>query len=257
MKRLKFLFLFCFLFLLELNVFSVEATSDTLRLEIPSAITDRNSQIIYHLGYTVSFNADWQIPNWVAYELTKEEVEGVIPRSNKFLPDPLVKGGMATTKDYVKCGYDRGHMAPAADMKWSEQAMAESFYLSNICPQNKNLNRGDWNDLEEAVRVWAKEKEHVYIVCGPIVSNRPQTIGYKYKIAVPESFFKVILSVSDENVSAIGFIFPNNSGNNPLSTYVVTIDEVERVTKMNFFPKLPNNIEEKAESTILLSDWNL
>ena len=125
-------------------------------------------QILKRKGYTLSYNADYKTPQWVAWELTKKETKGKEGRTDKFLPDPDVRGAKAYTGDYTKSGYDRGHMAPAADMKWSKQAMEESFYMSNICPQNPNLNRGDWNDLEEKSRQWAKKYGAVYIACGPI-----------------------------------------------------------------------------------------
>ena len=130
-------------------------TEDTViqKVEIPAEISGRKEQIICHTGYTVSYNSDWKIPNWVAYELTKEEVGGAVERYDVFMPDPVVPSDeSATTYDYKGTGWDRGHMAPAGDMKWSEQAMKESFYLSNICPQNKKLNSGIWKDLEEQVR---------------------------------------------------------------------------------------------------------
>ena len=112
-------------------------------------------------------------------------------RTDKFLPDPDVRGAKAYSNDYTKSGYDRGHMAPAADMKWSKQAMAESFYMSNICPQNPNLNRGDWNDLEEKSRQWAKKYGAVYIACGPVYDHgKPKRIGNN-KVAVPDAFYKV------------------------------------------------------------------
>lgn len=128
-------------------------------LEIPMIQSSTGGQILKRKGYTLSYNADYKTPQWVAWELTKKETKGKEGRTNKFLPDPNVRGAKAYTGDYTKSGYDRGHMAPAADMKWSKQAMEESFYMSNICPQNPNLNRGDWNDLEEKSRQWAKNME--------------------------------------------------------------------------------------------------
>ncbi len=126
-------------------------------LEIPMIQSSTGGQILKRKGYTLSYNADYKTPQWVAWELTKKETKGKEGRTNKFLPDPDVRGAKAYTGDYTKSGYDRGHMAPAADMKWNKQAMEESFYMSNICPQNPNLNRGDWNDLEEKSRQWAKK----------------------------------------------------------------------------------------------------
>ena len=187
----------------------------------------------------------------VAWELTKKETKGKEGRTDKFLPDPDVRGAKAYTGDYTKSGYDRGHMAPAADMKWNKQAMEESFYMSNICPQNPNLNRGDWNDLEEKSRQWAKKYGAVYIACGPIYdTKRPKRIGNN-KVAVPHAFYKVILINDKKNPQAIGFIFPNSAGHKPLKKYMVTVDSVEKRTDIDFFPALPDEIENRIEAELV------
>jgi endonuclease G len=227
------------------------------KLEIPARIKGRTEQFITHIGYDVSYNSDWKIPNWVAYELTKEEVEGIIPRYNTFLPDPEVPyEKSATTYDYTNSGWDRGHMAPAADMKWSEQAMKESFYLSNICPQNRNLNAGIWKDLEEQVRALAKQKGKIYVVCGPIMSKQPKTIGTN-KVAIPDAFFKVLLQNNNGEWSAIAFMFANESGRKPLSTYAMSVEDMQIITDIDFFPALPDDIEQKIESQVDFTKWNI
>jgi endonuclease G len=229
----------------------------TEKIEIPAKITGRQEQIITHTGYTVSYNSDRKIPNWVAYELTDEEVEGNTPRYNTFIPDPEVSySESASTDDYKNSGWDRGHMAPAGDMKWSKQAMKESFYLSNICPQNKNLNAGIWKDLEEQVRRLAAQKGKIYIVCGPIVSKQPKTIGYN-KVAVPDAFFKVLLQNDNGDWSAIAFMFANESGRKPLSTYAMSVEDMQIITGIDFFPALPDSIEEKIESRADFTKWNI
>lgn len=225
-------------------------------LEIPSPLPDRQEQIITHDGYTVSYNANWRIPNWVAYELTENKTQGTVKRGNDFIPDPQVKGHTATTEDYKHSGYDRGHMAPAADMKWSTYAMAQCFYLSNICPQNSNLNKGDWKELEEKGRIWAQQYGSIYIVCGPIVEKTYTTIG-KNKVAIPHSFFKVFLRNSGNPPEAIGFIFPNKAGNQPLRTYSTSIDEIEQISGIDFFPALPDSIENRIEAKYNPEKWEL
>jgi endonuclease G len=231
--------------------FSVE------NIEIPARIAGRQEQIITHTGYTVSYNSEWKIPNWVAYELTKEEVEGVIPRGNSFVPDPEVpRNKSATTGDYTKSGWDRGHMAPAADMRWSEKAMKESFYLSNVCPQNRNLNAGIWKDLEEQVRGLAKQTGNIYVVSGPLVSKKPATIGNN-NVAVPDAFFKVLLQNNNGEWSAIAFMFANKSGRQPLSTYAMSVEDMQIVAEMDFFPALPDSIEERIESHVDFPQWSL
>ena len=173
------------------------AETPKLNLEIPVYTYPGRYEkeiIINRTGYTLSYNQYYKNPNWVAWELTREETKGETERYDRFMPDPDLPEPRVVHKDYTKSGYDRGHMAPAADMKWNRQAMIESFYMSNICPQVGNLNRGDWNDLEELCRNWADKYGRIYIACGPIFDSKsPKRIGV-HKVAVPDRFFKVILS---------------------------------------------------------------
>lgn len=225
-------------------------------LEIPAPIAGKEEQVIYHTGYTVSYNQTWRLPNWVAYELTREETKGAAGRTNKFIADPSVKGVSATNKDYSRSGFDRGHMAPAGDMKWNSTAMKESFYFSNMCPQVPGLNRGRWKELEEQIRNWAAEDSALVIVCGPLVDKKHSTIGQNH-IAVPRAFFKVILAPYVSSPRAIGFIFRNEKETFPLHNYVVTVDSVEFVTGINFFPSLPDEIENRVEAQCIPSDWGI
>lgn len=223
-------------------------------LEIPISLTPRQEQIIHHTGYTVSYNKDLKLPNWVSYELTREETKGKEKRSNRFIADPLVKGLIATNADYTHSGFDKGHMAPAADMKWSPQAMKESFYFSNMCPQHPQLNRRGWKNLEGKIRDWAIADSAIIVICGPIVAKQPKTIG-KNKVVVPQQFFKVILSPYVKPMRAIGFLFNNKQAVEPLSTYAVTIDSIERLTNMDFFAPLPDEIENKIEAEANYFQW--
>ncbi len=226
-------------------------------IETPVFLKGCNELIIKHIGYVTNYNPDWKIPNWVAYELTDVEVNGTIPRAKHFVPDPEVPEHLsATTNDYRNSGWDRGHMAPAADMKWSETAMKESFYLSNICPQNQKLNGGIWKDLEEHVRQLALEKGSIYVICGPIVSDNHKSIGDN-KVAVPDFFFKVLMQNDNGEMYAIAFLFPNKATDNPLMTYALTVDELEDITDMDFFPTLPDKVEKKMESEIDFSLWSI
>ena len=217
-------------------------------LEIPHYESCRGGQIIRHTGYTVSYDADFKTPQWVAWTLTAEKAHGTAPRYDKFMPDPEVRGAKAYTKDYSNSGYDRGHMAPAGDMKWSEAAMRESFYMTNVCPQNRNLNRGDWKDLEELERDWAMRYGSVSIAAGPIYTSKyPERIGAN-KVAVPNAFFKVLLVGYPKAPKAYGFIFKNEAGSRPLTYYQLTVDEVEAATGMDFFPTVPEAVQNKIEA---------
>ena len=223
-------------------------------LEIPVSLVPRQEQIIHHKGYTVSYNKDLKIPNWVSYELTRQETKGKEKRSDNFIADPLVKGAIATNADYARSGYDKGHMAPAADMKWSPEVMKESFYFSNMCPQHPQLNRRGWKNLEEKIRDWAIADSAIIIICGPIINQSSRTIG-KNKVAVPERFFKVVLSPFVKPVRGIGFLFNNRQAVEPLSTYAVTIDSIEKLTNMDFFSPLPDEIENEVEANADYYQW--
>lgn len=233
---------------------SEDKNPTTEELEIPTSLTRRQEQIIHHTGYTVSYNKDLKLPNWVSYELTRNETKGKEERSDRFIADPQVRGLIATNADYARSGYDKGHMAPAADMKWSSQAMKESFYFSNMCPQHPQLNRRGWKNLEEKIRNWAIADSAIIIICGPIITGQPQTIG-KNKVVVPQQFFKVILSPFVKPMRAIGFLFNNKQSVEPLSTYAVTIDSIERLTNMDFFAALPDEIENKIEAEADYFQW--
>ena len=225
--------------------------ADTSRMEIPVMPEEKQGQIIQHTGYTLSYDAKNKTPQWVAWELTNEETRGKEERTNDFQPDPQVIGTQVVTFDYSGSGYDRGHMAPAGDMKWSKQAMQESFYMTNICPQDHNLNTEDWNDLEMKSREWARRYGKVHIVCGPIYKGiRNEYIG-EHRVKVPDAFFKVILIDDARKSYALGFLFENKAGERPLKEYLVSVDEIERITGMDFFSVLPDNLEDRLEAETL------
>lgn len=222
-------------------------------LEIPNATTSREEQLIRHKGYIVSYNKSWKLPNWVSYELTRAELTGKAKRNNRFMSDPFVYEGSASNKDYARSGFDKGHMAPAADMKWDEVAMKESFYFSNVCPQHPELNRRKWKDLESQIRDWARTDSVLIIICGPLVDKQSKTIG-RNLITVPTGFFKIILSPFP-TPRAIGFIFKNERSVANLRSYCITIDNIESITGLDFFSHLPNKLERQIESQIDFSHW--
>ena len=245
---------------LSLDDVEVEAEKEIVaeKLEIPVMQRSVASQVLEYTGHTLSYNNVTRLPNWVAYELTKEEALGDNPRKDKFAQDKRANGAQATKEDYRNSGWDRGHMAPAGDMKWDIKAMDETYYFTNICPQNHELNNGDWKELEEKCRDWALEYGNVYIACGPIVLNNEHGKLGESRVVIPDKFYKVVLLRKGGEYHGAGFIFHNppkrNSRlsskpapNRPLQSYLVTIDEVEQVTGMDFFPALPDSIENAVE----------
>lgn len=248
--------------LTHVNALSVHSDSANSQSTVPAGITDleipkigSGDQVLKHTAYSFVYNETHEQANWIAYELTEERTHNVYERTDKFLVDPLVTTGSATDKDYEKSGYDRGHLAPAADMGWSETTVAESFYYSNMSPQEPGFNRGIWKRAEELVRNWAIENKDIYIVTGPVLTDGLKTIGPN-EVSVPEYYYKVILDYSQPDVKGIGFIMPNTSSQLNLQTFAVSIDSVEAFTGIDFFPRLPDNEEKIIEQTICIDCWS-
>jgi endonuclease G len=211
--------------------------------------------IIYHYAYSLCYSEHHEQAKWVAYELTAGETNKRYQRSDAFFTDPMVRSGSADDYDYKGSGFDRGHLAPAADMGWSSKAMSESFYYSNMSPQDPGFNRGIWKRLEEQVRSWASELGSVYVATGPVLKSGLRTIGSN-GVSVPLSYYKVILYSNGKETRAIGFLLPNTSSRASLSAFAVSIDQVEKVTGLDFFPKLDDSIESRAEKSVCTSCWS-
>ena len=237
---------------LEGNGISADGTIEGL--ELPSPVP--GEQIITHTGYTLSYNEEYELPSYVAYELTKAEVLGGGDREDAFREDPDVRTGSAELSDYRGSGFDRGHMAPAADFKWSAEAMSDTFFLSNMAPQDPSFNRGIWADLEAVVRTMAYENESIYIVTGPVLTDGPyETIGDN-EVAVPKRFYKVVLDYTDPDIKAIGFVLPNEGSDKALQSFAMSVDDVEEITGLDFYPRLPDDAEAMIESSFDTSDWS-
>ena len=231
------------------------AVSDSI-FEIckPAPLPGVSEQIIKKKAYIVSYNKDTKIPNWVAWHLTADHTDGSVRRMSNFYEEESVVSPRATNEDYRGCGWSRGHMCPAGDNKWDETAMYDSFSLVNVCPQDAKLNSGLWNSVEMDCRKWAKKYGDIYIVCGPVFYNQEHDMIGDNKVCVSEAFFKVILCLQGEP-KAIGFVIKNNAGTKKKDQYVNTVDEVERITGYDFFPALPDDIENEVESSASIDDW--
>ncbi len=234
----------------------VRATEHIDDLDMARTPKGVRSQIIRHKGHVLSYNESLRLPNWVAYELTTAETEGDVERTDWFDTDPQVRGVCPRHSDYTHSGYDRGHMAPAADMTWDKQAMVECFYMTNICPQVHGLNTGAWKKLENRVRTWAQEDSAVVVVCGPIVGENAPQIG-RNRVAVPEAFYKIVAAPYLQHPRGIAFIFANEDSEEPLYTFAVSIDSVETATGIDFLYNLPDSLENYIEQTLDLEAWQL
>ena len=220
-------------------------------LELPQYAADED--VVTHTGYTASYNHQTLCPNWVAWELTSEEVDGDLGGSYSFSRDPDVEEPKASREDYKNSGYDKGHMAPRADMKWSETALRESYYFTNICPQNHQMNSQGWRKIEELSRRLATHYGRLYIVCGPIYQeHRLGTIGSQ-GLQVPDRFFKALAVTTDDGYRTVAFIMENSPQNKSPHHYAVSVDSVERILGRNLFPK----VDELAERDYDWNDWNI
>lgn len=224
-----------------------QAASPAEGWEIPAY--DATEDIVVHLGYTASYNHTTLLPNWVAWELTAEEASGTYDQGRKFSWDPDVDFPKASREDYSNSGWDKGHMAPHADMKWSRQAMTESDYFTNICPQDKAMNAGAWRKIEEMTRRTAKHCGAVYVVCGPVFDSEEHRHIGPACVHVPDRFFKALAVCTSGEWQTVAFLVDNTPQDGSPHSYAVTVDSVESVIGRNLFPSLP----EEAESSF---DWN-
>jgi len=219
----------------------------------PSYTTEQ--AIIERIYYTLSYNEEHEQADWVSYQLFADSLRlEKFPRKNNYRKDSRIKTGSASLTDYVGSGFDRGHLAPAADFSYSEFALSQSFFMSNMSPQSPSFNRGIWKKLENKVREWTMENDHLYVVTGPIFNKNNNTIG-KNKVSVPEMYYKVILDIDKPGIKAIGFLMKNEKSSENLASFVVTIDEIEALTGLDFFPTMSDELESTLESSLMTGDW--
>ncbi|PVW17220.1 DNA/RNA non-specific endonuclease [Marixanthomonas spongiae] len=210
--------------------------------------------VVIHKYYTLSYAEPYEQAEWVAYELRKDQIVNNDFKRPYFVVDREVKTGSADWRNYKNSGYDRGHLIPAADREFSENAYHETFLTSNISPQNHEFNAGIWNRLEQKTRYWAKKYDGVYVVTGGVLREGLETIGGE-RVSVPESFFKIIVDISEGKHKAIAFLIPNKATSESYYNFAISIDELEQQAGIDFFPKLPDSIEHKMEATFNLKDW--
>jgi endonuclease G len=221
--------------------------------ELPEIGQKDRSNVVKHKYYTLLYNEKHEQATWVAYQLDKKSVNGETKRADDFRPDPDVRTGSATPEDYRNSGYDRGHLAPAGDFKLNATAMSETFFMSNMSPQLHEFNAGIWESLESKIRSWVQKRNKVYVVTGPILENGLPTIGQQNKVSVPKEYFKVVYDPAKKEM--IGFIIPNRRSAKQLAAWAIKVDEIEKRTGLNFFPTLPDGLEEELESKVVQNDW--
>jgi endonuclease G len=212
------------------------------------------NQVIQHTIYTLSYNENHEQADWVAYKLYKNSINDSVKRKDDFRIDPKVTTSSATLSDYKRSGYDRGHLAPAKVMSFSNKTMSESFYMSNMSPQKPSFNRGIWKKLEEQVRSWIHVSDTLYVVTGPVLDKKLGSIGAN-NVSIPRAYYKVILRFKNSQITGIGFLLNNEKSSLSLNSFTTPIDSIETVTGLDFFYQLNDSIENSVEENNTLEDF--
>ncbi len=235
----------------------ITPTDDNTKPKSKNYLPTANGEIVEHQYYTLSYSEKHEQAEWVAYELFKKNlVQDKFQRQDNFRPDPDVSTESSAPSDYRSSGYDRGHLCPAADMSFDAAALDETFFMSNISPQDRGLNHGVWRELEENVRDWAKKFNHLYVVTGPVLKNTRGSIGKKNKVSIPTAYYKVLLDLSTSSPKAIAYLIPNETRSETLDEFACSIDKVEKQTGIDFFPNLmQKNLSDQLEANFDISQW--
>lgn len=216
--------------------------------------TSTYDQIVFHTYYALSYSEKNEQAEWVAYKLTNKNIDGNVKRKNNFKADKKVKTESAQLSDYKGSGYDRGHLAPAGSMKINKTAMSESFYMSNMSPQIPGFNRGIWKRLEEKVRYWTEINDSVFVVTGPILDKPLGTIGYN-KVTIPRAYYKTLLGYKNGKSKGLAIIMPHAKSDESLYKFVVSINNVEEITGINFYHNLDEKVQDEIESNKDVKQW--
>lgn len=216
-------------------------------------------EVIVHAGHMLVYSEKHEVPKWTAHLATPDLITGNLARIDSFLPDPQVKTGTAVTVDYWNSGYDRGHMVPSADMRWNIDALKGTYLYSNVSPQVPELNRGTWAELEDWGRRYVNfSKRRLFIVTGPVLRDglpKLQNPGHQNEVSIPELFWKVIADLDGDKPKAIAFVMRNAVQEYPPISYAVTVDSVEALSGLDFFPSLDDATEALIEAMREPKDW--
>ena len=242
------------------NFYTPDTYSDAegagLKTEIPNTLIPESTTgaVVEHSYYTLSYNEPFEQAEWVAYVLKKEQLTQDQRERPFFIEDPKVKTKSADWRNYRGSGYDRGHLCPAGDRRFSEQAYNETFYTSNISPQDREFNAGVWNRLEIQVRDWARRYDELFVVTGGVLEPGLEEIGEE-DVDVPSYYYKIVARGAPDNPKVLGFLFLGKESTKPLSEFTVSVDEIERRTGIDFFKALPDEVEAGLEGRIAAGDW--
>lgn len=230
--------------------------ADALLPAMPTKWDSKVKNVVRHKYFSLLYDTRHNTPAWVAWKLTAEHSHGNQERSQKFWADPKIPRQYRVDFYDYRAEWDRGHMCPAGDNKWDQEAMYECFYMSNMCPQDHILNTESWEKLESACRRWARAEGEIYIVCGPIYENRRhRQIGVNHKVDVPEGFFKAVVSLRKGKEKAIAFYFTNDAREQPYRDIATTVDEIEKKCGFNLFAGIDKTLQDRIEATADIKAW--
>lgn len=234
--------------------YSNPESTDAHTIEMDFLPSSTTGEVIKHEFYTLSYSEPHEQAEWVAYELKKSHLTNDDRKRPYFIEDPKVSSKSADWRNYRGSGYDRGHLCPAGDRRFSEYAYDETFYTSNISPQDKEFNAGVWNRLEQQVRYWCKTYGDLVVITGGILEEGLEEIGDE-DVDVPKSFYKIVLRKSGKGIKVLAFLMPAKESQAPLDTFLVPIDSLEAKTGLDFFVKQPESWQERLEREVNVSDW--
>lgn len=210
---------------------------------------------VSHDHYLLCYVEKYEQAAWVAYTLDKAHLTGHDRKRPYYIEDPSVRTGSADWRNFKGSGYDRGHLCPAGDRRFSETAYNQTFYTSNISPQDRKFNAGVWNELEQQVRRWAREYQRLYVITGGVLQDGLETIGTE-GVAVPRAYYKVVIREREGDVKVVGFLIPNENTTKRPEQFLISLDDLELLTGLDFFPKLPEKQQQALESKINSGPWN-
>lgn len=238
----------------EIEELKLQKIRESLQKYLPK--DPQSYEIVTHSAMILSYNEEHEQPNWVMHIIPKDVISGTVTRTNDFRVDTKVSTLSADVDDYWESGYDRGHMAPSADFRWSKKALSESYYYSNMSPQHPELNRNTWNNLEIQIREWVVDYGELVVLTGPVLKNDlKKTQQGSHKLSIPEAYFKIVVDMNLEQPKAIAFLVPNKNVPSNLNQYVVSIDSIEALTGIDFFSSLSN--AEAFERSSDIQQWTI
>lgn len=238
----------------SLNFADIELALDANRNVIYGDPTGSTEQTLHYTGYSSGYDYDTKNSLWVSYNLQKRYFEGrKYVKNRKFKPSPDIKRRFSAELDsYKKTGYDRGHLAKQEDMKGrNRNCELEACYLNNVSPQLKNFNRGIWKNLEDQCQEWLLGFDEGWVITGPVFDSQKELL--KNDLEIPDAFYKILVLRKKDNLEFRSFLIPHINRKDDSFKYQTSIDEVEKVTNLDFFPLMDDSLEniiEKRETSL-------